>query len=176
MKRRLALVASLTALAAAGFAMPSTAAIVVRGDVQIGRFHVKRDGTLHGAIRAFGKPTSVRRGRYQDCVARWRPIRLRISFYNLGGKDPCKPQWGYFSSALMTGNHWQTARGLRIGEPSRRMFALYAPRVWFLAGGWWSILRRHSPFGDGGLYGALNVKLLRGWVVAFRVVYPAGGD
>jgi hypothetical protein len=76
------------ALIVAGFG-GSTAAreptsIGVRGDVQIGRFLVQRDGTLDGAIRAFGKPTSLRRGRYQDCIARWRPIGLRIGFYNLG--------------------------------------------------------------------------------------------
>jgi hypothetical protein len=77
--------------------------IIVRGDVQIGRFLVQRDGTLDGAIRAFGKPTSRRRGRYQDCTARWRPIGLRIGFYNLGGRNPCLRQYGYFSNATMVG-------------------------------------------------------------------------
>jgi hypothetical protein len=90
--------------------------IVVRGDVQIGRFLVHRDGTLDGAIRAFGKPTSLRRGRYLDCTARWRPIGLRIGFYNLGGRNPCLRQYGYFSNATMVGRHWVTARGLRLGD------------------------------------------------------------
>jgi hypothetical protein len=63
---------------------PEPSSIVVRGDVQIGRFLVQRNGTLDGAIRAFGKPTGLRRGRYGDCIARWRPIGLRIGFYNLG--------------------------------------------------------------------------------------------
>jgi len=92
--------------------------IVVRGDVQIGRFLVQRDGTLDGAIRAFGKPTSLRRGRYRDCTARWRQIGLRIAFYNLGLGNPCLRQYGYFSNATMVGRHWVTAKGLRLGYPA----------------------------------------------------------
>jgi hypothetical protein len=72
------------ALIASGFsrqaAPPSPTSIAVRGDVQIGRYLVQRDGTLDGAIRAFGRPTSLRRGRYRDCVAVWRHIGLRIAF------------------------------------------------------------------------------------------------
>src|SRR5687767_7592109 len=45
----------------AGIASPQrTTVAVIRGDVQIGHFLVRRDGTLDGAIRAFGRPTSVR--------------------------------------------------------------------------------------------------------------------
>jgi len=105
-----------------------TTSIIVRGDVQIGRFLVQRDGTLDGAIRAFGKPTSLRRGRYQDCTARWRPIGLRIGFYNLGGRNPCLRQYGYFSNATMVGRHWVTAKGLRLGDPARKLYVLYSPR------------------------------------------------
>ena len=105
------------------------ASIVVRGDVQIGRFLVRRDGTLDGAVRAFGKPTSLRRGRFQDCTARWRPIGLRIGFYNLGGRNPCLRQYGYFSTATMVGPHWVTAKGLRLGDPARKLHVLCIRRA-----------------------------------------------
>ena len=148
-------------------------AIVIRGDVQIGRFLVHRDGTLDGAIRAFGKPTSLRRGRYQDCVARWRPIGLRIAFYNLGGRNPCLRQYGYFSNATMVGRHWVTARGLRLGDPARRLHVLYSPRRF--TGSWaWLLTRTYPAYNSS--YPGLTAKIHRGWVTAFRVRYPAGGD
>jgi hypothetical protein len=148
--------------------------IVVRGDVQIGRFLVHRDGTLDGAIRAFGKPTSLRRGRYQDCTARWRPIGLRIGFYNLGGRNPCLRQYGYFSNATMVGRHWVTARGLRLGDPARKLYVLYSPRRF--SGSWAWLLTRWSPYGDGAYYAGLAGKIHDGWVTAFRIRYAAGGD
>jgi hypothetical protein len=104
------------------------ASILIRGDIQIGRFRVQRDGTLDGAIRAFGPPTSLRRGRYGDCTVRWRAIGLRIGFYNLGGQNPCRRQYGYFGVATMVGHHWVTARGLRLSDPSRKLYVLYSPR------------------------------------------------
>jgi hypothetical protein len=102
---------------------------MVRGDVQIGRFLVKRDGTLDGAIRAFGKPTSLRLGRYQDCTAQWQPIGLRIGFYKPRRQKPLLTASRYFSSATMVGRHWVTTRGLRLGDPARRLYVTYAPRA-----------------------------------------------
>ena len=147
--------------------------IIIRGDVQIGRFLVHRDGTLDGAIRAFGKPTSLRRGRYQDCIARWRPIGLRIAFYNLGGQNPCLRHYGYFSNATMVGRHWITAKGLRLGDPARKLYVMYAPRRF--TGSWAWLLTRTYPAYDSS-YPGLTAKIHRGWVTAFRVQYPAGGD
>jgi hypothetical protein len=147
--------------------------IVVRGDVQIGRYLVQRNGTLDGAIRAFGKPTSLRRGRYRDCVAVWRHIGLRIAFYNLGLGNPCLRQYGHFSNATMVGRHWVTARGLRLGEPARRLHVLYSPRRF--TGSWaWLLTRTYPAYNSS--YPGLTAKIHRGWVTAFRVRYPAGGD
>jgi hypothetical protein len=147
---------------------------VLRGDVQIGRFLVKRDGTLDGAMRAFGAPSSLRRGRYQTCEARWAELGLRISFYNLGGHDPCERQYGYFSTATMVGRQWQTVRGLRIGDPARKLYSIYAPRRF--TGPWAWLITRHLPYAGGFNYPGLSAKIQRGWVVAFKVRYPAGGE
>jgi hypothetical protein len=78
----LALVAALGAPHASS-AQPSS--FVIQGDYKIGNYAVKANGTLDGAIEAFGQPTSLRRGRdsgrlsWNACVARWREIGLRIS-------------------------------------------------------------------------------------------------
>jgi hypothetical protein len=177
MRAAFVLVCALGALGIAGQASaappPQPASITVRGDVQIGRYLVKRNGTLDGAIRAFGTPTSLRRGRYGECSARWQPIGLQIVFYNLGGRNPCQRQYGYFSTATMVGRHWVTARGLRLGDPARKLHVLYSPHRF--TGSWaWLLSRHYLPY--HGPYPGLAAKIHHGWVTAFRLRYPAGGD
>jgi hypothetical protein len=111
---------------------------------------------------------------YADCTGRWRSIGLRIVFYNLGGRNPCLRQYGYFSNATMVGRHWITARGLRLGDPARKLYVLYSPRRF--TGAWAWLLTRWSPFGDGAYYAGLAAKIRDGWVTAFRIRYAAGGD
>ena len=57
----------------------------IRGDWKLGSFAVKRDGTLRGAIDAFGRPGSKERDGVA-CVVRWPRHGLKIQFYNLGGQ------------------------------------------------------------------------------------------
>jgi hypothetical protein len=154
-------------------AAAAAAGSVVRGDVQIGRYLVKRDGTLGGAILAFGQPSSLRR-RDITCLARWSGLGVRISFYNLGGQNPCQGRYGYFGEGIITGRGWATGKGLRIGDPARRVSALYGRHR--VTGAWAWLLTRRSPFGDGGVYAALSARIQSGRVTAFRVKYQAGGD
>lgn len=161
-------------LAASLALVPSApAALVIQGDARLGRFEVKRDGTLRGAIQAFGRPTSLRRSGL-TCYARWSRLRLRITFYNLGGQNPCLPRPGRFGLAEIVGRDWQTRSGLRIGDPLRALRARY-PRAEPHPPYWWLVVRR-SAFGLGGTYPSLSAKVRGGRVVAFIVRYPAGGD
>ena len=172
----LAVVAALLA-SAAGARRDATPArrIVVYADVRIGSFEVKEDGTLAGAIRAFGRPTRIRRTDRIVCLVRWRRLGLRIGFYNLGGQNPCDPRYGAFGQALMVGTRWETLKGLRLGDSTRKMRALYRPRR---RTGWWIWLITRSTRADcPGVcyYPGLAAKVLRGRVAAFRVSYAAGG-
>ena len=161
-------------LAATLALVPSAqAALVIQGDAKLGSFEVKRDGTLRGAIEAFGRPGSLRRSGL-TCYARWSTLRLRITFYNLGGRNPCVPRWGNFGRAEIVGRDWQTRSGLRIGDPLRALRARY-PQARPHPPYWWLVVRR-SPFGLGGTYPGLSAKVRDGRVVAFVVQYPAGGD
>lgn len=169
--RALAILIAVLAISVEAAAAP--AGSVVRGDVQIGRYQVKRDGTLGGAIRAFGRPSSLRR-RDVTCLARWSELGVRISFYNLGGQNPCQDRYGYFGEGIITGRGWATGKGLRIGDPASRVSALYGQRR--VSGAWAWLLTRRSPFGDGGVYAALLARIHHGRVTAFRVKYQAGGD
>jgi hypothetical protein len=167
--------AALAATSAAS-AAPS---FVVTGDVRIGTFAVKADGSLAGAIRAFGQPRVRRMG--EACMATWAPYGLTMSFYNLGGANPCTPRFGRFSRAILHGTRWRTDKGLRIGMSSttiRRHYpraSLHRGLRFYWPSGWWLIMRPEL-FGGGGTYPGLLAATARGNVVAFHVRYPAGGD
>lgn len=161
-------------------ASASAHVFTIRGDWKLGTFAVKRDGTLRGAIDAFGRPGSKERDGVA-CVVRWPRHGLKIHFYNLGGQNPCRPAFGFFSHARAQDLHWRTDRGLEIGDRQRRLRNLYPnarfhpaePGFW--PAGWW-LVRRTSPIGSGGDYPGLLAKMQDRRVVQFHVRYPAGGD
>jgi hypothetical protein len=164
-------------------AAPASAhTFTIHGDWKMGSFLVKRDGTLRGAVDAFGAPAERdRRAGGQACVVRWPQHRLRIDFYNLGGEDACRGRYGFFSDARARGRHWVTNRGLEIGDRQRRLKNLYPNATFhsaepgFWPAGWW-LVRRVQPFGTGGYYPGLLATVQDRRVDAFYVRYPAGGD
>jgi hypothetical protein len=152
-------------------ASPST---VIQADERIGAFAVKRDGSLGGLVEAFGRPSSLRRTGTAGCIARWRPLRMQVRLYNLGGRDPCSREGGRFGRAFLAGRRWRTSKGLRIGDALPRLRTLYPRATRY--GSWWWLVTRRTPFGLGGRYAGLAAKVSSGRVVSFRVEYPAGGD
>jgi hypothetical protein len=152
----------------------------IRGDHRIGSFAVKEDGTLGGAIQAFGRPGDKHRNG-SSCTVRWGRHGLKILFYNLGGENPCSPDHGFFARARMQGPHWQTNRGLEIGDRRRKLRNLYpnaryhAANPGFWPAGWW-LVPRSSPFGSGGSYPGLLARMAERRVSQFHVRHPAGGD
>jgi hypothetical protein len=163
------------------FAVTTAAApsFVVQGDARIGTFAVKADGSLASAVRAFGTPRLKRTG--EACRAVWPAYGLTVSFYNLGGANPCAPRFGRFSRAIMYGTRWRSEKGLRIGMASSEIKRYY-PQATFRRGqryfwpsGWWVVTRRER-FGGGGFYPGLLAVTANGKVISFHVRYPAGGD
>ena len=142
----------------------------IHGDERIGRFEVKRDGSMKGLRAAFGAPTLLRRNGV-SCFARWPGLAAEL--YHLGGANPCSPA-GRFAAATMTRARWWTTAGLAIGARAAHVRRLY-PRA-TRHGAWFWLLTRRSRVGAGGRYPGLAAKISRGRVVAFRVRYPAGGD
>jgi len=182
-RRRRVSILLLCALVAMPFSVPAWAHVfAVRGDAKIGAFAVRADGSLRGAIRAFGEPSS-RRNTFgsSTCTVAWRQHGLTIEFYNLGGGDACMPEYGRFSRAFLRGNHWTTSLGLRVGATVTRLRQIY-PRARFRSGeagfwpaGYW-LVQRHSILGDGGAYPGLLAEVRKGRVASFQVRFPAGGD
>ncbi len=146
----------------------------------MGSFAVKRDGTLRGAVDAFGEPGAKARNG-EVCTVRWAQHGLRIVFYNLGGRNPCRGKYGFFSNARAKGPHWNTNRELAIGDSESRLQNLYpnakfhSSEQGFWPAGWW-LVRRESQFGTGGFYPGLLAHMHGGDVQAFYVRYAAGGD
>ena len=178
---RLAAVVATLLVMAATREPASATSFIVRGNSKIGAFAVKADGTLFGAIRAFGNPDSLR-GRRESCIAVWGAYGLTIHFYNLGGQNACAPQYGFFSRAFMRGKRWRTASGLRIGAPVRLILRYHPRATWhpgeryFWPSGWWLVVRT-SPYGPGDTpYPGLLAETRKGLVFGFQVRYAAGGD
>jgi hypothetical protein len=164
-------------------AAPASAHVfTIKGDWKMGSFLVKRDGTLRGAIDAFGTPGDRdRRHGGSACIVRWPSHGLKMAFYNLGGQDACRGAHGFFSNARARGPHWSTDRGLEIGDRQRRLRNLYpnakyhaAEHGYWPAGSW--LVRRWSAIGTGGYYPGLLATVQDRRVDAFFVRYPAGGD
>jgi hypothetical protein len=178
----LKLITATVALVAALVLTSSAAAAVftIRGDWRMGSFAVKKDGKLRGAVDAFGQPTKkIRNG--ESCAVRWTQHGLRIFFYNLGGNNPCRGEFGFFSNARAKGPQWKTNRDLAIGDGEGRLQNLYpnasfhAAKRGFWPAGWW-LVKRPNQFGTSGSYPGLLAHMHDGRVQAFHVRYAAGGD
>ena len=168
MKSLLATLVLAGALAASALAAPS---LVIRGDQFIGSFAVKKNGTLAGVEKAFGKPAELRKTK-DGCLGLWPDVALSVLFYNLAGKSPCKPKTGFFSDGLMTRSGWHTSNGLRIGDTLARLRQLYPHAE--KHGAWqWLVVRQTQATGR---YAGLSAKIAGGYVSAFEIVYGAGGE
>jgi hypothetical protein len=170
----------LTALIAVLALTPSAAAgsqrYVVQGDTVLAGYAVKRDGTLRGAIERFGPGQRRLVAGGSICRARWPGIGLTITFYNLGGQNPCTPRFGFFGRAIVTGARWRTAKGLAIGDPVARLRRLFPEaRHRGVDGfrGYWLVVRTTQA---AGTYPGLLARVRDGRVVQFRVHYQAGGE
>ena len=145
---------------AVGVALSAAAAagahtFTIRGDSRIGDFLVKRDGTLGGAIDAFGQPGNRDRTG-EICTVRWPRHGLKITFYNSACGNRAHLR------VLLVGTRARLALGdevvSAIGDHQYRLRNLYQTPSIPTSRGWWLVVRR-SPFGTGGRYPGLRAKM-----------------
>lgn len=146
-----------------------------------GPYHYWRDRNVGkayaAAMAAFGAPTS--RGKEGPslpplCIARWESVGLDVGF--VGPVRTCSDRdlhrAGWYGMRLW-GTGWKTARGLRVGDPVRRITALY-PKAWYRSEppdpGEWVLVSRWSQ--DFGRVLLLIAEVGAGRVTAITV--PAG--
>jgi len=145
-----------------------------------GPYFYRRDRKVGNAYReavaAFGLPSA--RGKDSPvsnlCTVRWESAGLDVGF--AGPVQTCADRYlhraGWYGMRLW-GQGWKTARGLRIGDPARRITALYpkaryrsqppGPREWVLVADWQR---------DHGRVPFLIAEVGAGRVTALKV--PAG--
>jgi len=180
-RKRIAFALAVIAAGVVAATAAASVSFVVRGDARIGTYAVQRDGTLAGAIRAFGSPDTKTPRYSEGCLATWQSYGLTILFYNLGGQNPCLPRSGYFSRAIMRGTRWQTASSLRIGMLATRVRQFYARATWhhglpgYWPTGWW-LITRWSRIGGGNTRPGLLAETRNRRIVSLQVRFPAGGD
>ncbi len=125
------------------------------------------------AVAAFGRPTSRGRDTPESnvCTVRWEDIGIDIGF--AWSRGPCRARnldRAAWAGMRLFGNRWRTAKGLRIGDPVRRITRLY-PRAKYVSrpprpGEWWLLVERHSELGAHPL---LVAEVGAGRVIALRV-------
>ena len=173
-------VAASTLLAPGSALAGSTHVFAVRGDVKIGSFAVRADGSLGGAVGAFGVPTS-RRHTYGPgtCTAVWARHGPRL--LQPRRRRRVQPRRRPLSRAFLRGPHWMTTKRLRVGDSVTKLRTLYptarlrsGERYYWPAGYW--LVARTSVTGEGGTYPGLLAEVSGGRVTGFQVRFPAGGD
>jgi hypothetical protein len=147
-----------------------------RGKVRaIGDFHPERNATLGAAIGVFGPPPTLAEGSQgTSCRTLWPAIGLRILFVNLGGGSACDPALGRSQVARAFDPRWRTARGLRIGDPRRRLRRLY-PGATRHGRSWW-LAKGINVFGTGNPYPVLRATMADRRVRSFALQIGAAGD
>jgi hypothetical protein len=141
----------------------------------IGDFKPDRDPTLGAAIRAFGRPSSIRERTRTSCPAGWRALGLRIGFVNLGGGgSACVSSLGKAQSVSAFGRRWRTSRGLKVGDSTRRLRRLYPHAL--RRGRTYRLVGAKSIFTDGSRYSVLAAKTSAGKVRSFRLFIGAAGE
>ena len=153
---------------------PSRSALA---DTRIGTYRPRRDPTIAGAERVFGRSSQRELGRHGDCRVDWRRLGLRITFERLGGPDPgetrCAGNVGQAQWVTVRGRGFRTWKGLRVGHRSatiaeRHPSARFVDHVWWLktarsrdGGGFYEEYPVVTAIVNGG-----RVTMITGWIGA----------
>jgi hypothetical protein len=136
---RLVLLAALAALAVPSTASAADLVIKVRskhiaslGGFQTGGNH----GTLRGAIRAWGRPSTRKALGDTGCQVNWSSVGVRAIFANFGGGSGCSERLARLQRATLRSKRWSTERGLHVGDPTTKLKQLYGDAT-FTASYFW---------------------------------------
>jgi hypothetical protein len=136
-----------------------------------------RRPSLPNAYRAFGRPTSAT-GSGNLRRVRWKDAGVSIVATTFGGcrRRTCATNELHVQSARVSGPRWQTAAGLRVGDPMARIGELYPTDP--PADGSANVVVQDvpNPFGDGGDLAIVTAEVRGGVVKAFRVWVGGAGE
>jgi hypothetical protein len=155
------------AAALQGLAVAAVAGtLVVAGDRSVGGVTVGR-GTLAQATARFGAPTSQRTlGHGLTCRVTWRRLGLVVDFLDFG--DHACSAGGLVTATMTSRAHWRTSLGLRVGDSTARLRALY-PKARVHGDGWWLVARRACAETGASPYPGLLARMRASRVSALVV-------
>jgi hypothetical protein len=139
---------------------------VVHGDLNVGGVHLGRT-TLPQATKLFAHDGAHRvRRKPNSCVVTWPRIGLTVNFGTIG-TDPTNPCTGGTAFTVTVANRgaWRTVLGLRVGDGTARVHALY-PRAPHKPDGFWLVTRRACAEVGGARFPGLLARVRAGKVSA----------
>ena len=157
----------------------------------IGGFRVAPRGRnyaprLRRARRAFGRPSSVRRGRgwsNSTCRVHWRRLGLRLVFANFGGRNPCRHGLAQYGNVTGKGATSWTAvvggsAGVTVGTDEAYLAdALIGDPDPYPGARAWILAEVYVPYGDSGFIPAVRALVNRsGRVSGFDFWIGGAGD
>jgi hypothetical protein len=174
-------------LAAAAVAAPAATArpggtiqTGANGVTALGSWHVATHPSFQSAVRALGAASAVHvhtHGNSCTGTGAWSGLGLRVLFTSFS----VDPYWGGGSaqkgtiSGVSGRRHWQTARGLRVGDSVGKLKRLY-PRAIRGRGGWAIVYSRHSVVAEGSRLDIVTAQVKANRVSAFTLWIGGAGD
>ena len=173
--------ASAAVAAPAATARPGGTIQAGRGGVTaLGSWHVSTHPTFPAAVRALGAASAVHvhtHGNSCTGTGTWRKFGLRILFTSFSVDPYCaavRAQTGTISGAAGR-RHWQTTRGLRVGDTLGTLKRLY-PRAIKSRGGWAIVYSRHSVIAEGSRLDIVTAQVKGNRVSSFQLWIGGAGD
>jgi hypothetical protein len=173
---RLLLLAALAVLALPSSASAADLVIKVRSKhiSSLGGFRTSGNhGTLRGAIRAWGRPSTRKSLGGNGCRVNWSTVGVHAVFANFGGGSGCSETGARMQRATLHSKRWTTERGLHVGDPSAKVKQLY-PGATFTVSYYW-LYQAHDNF-VGGDAPFVTAQMKGGAVNLIQVSVMAAGD
>ncbi len=104
---------------------PLSVLVTRKGAVRMGTL-AGRMGTLAAAEKAYG--TGAKRATYGNCRVTWSSLGAIMTFAPAPGSEPCGSE-SRVRAAVLTGQQWLTAKGLKPGDPLSKVRRLYGKKA-----------------------------------------------
>jgi hypothetical protein len=174
--RLLLLVAAVAALALPSTASAAGLVIKVRSKhiSSLGGFQTSGNhGTLRGAIRAWGRPSTRKAVVGTGCRVNWSSVGVHAVFANVGGGSGCSERGARIQRASLHSKRWTTERGLHVGDATAKLKQLY-PGATFTVSYFW-LYQAYDNF-VGGDAPFVSAQMKGGAVHLMLVTVMAAGD
>ena len=150
------------------------------GVTALGSWHVSTHSTFPAAVRALGAATGVHvhtSGNSCTGTGTWSRLGLRVLFTSFSSDPYCqhvRAQTGTISGAAGR-RHWQTDRGLRVGDSLAKLKQLY-PHGIKGPSGWAIVYSRHSVIAEGSRLDVVIASVKANRVASFKLWIGGAGD